>query len=358
MVDTTLTDTVFIRSDSMKIAKDLKVGLTFIGDDTGMLIDPTSDSLVACAGYKYKSRWIGSEDVLDTQHVKIDTFFRQYPRVDTAFKWWNDSTAKCQITFKRDSLSVVGGKLTILGKGRITTHFDNTNYPWAINNGFTVTTDTFATTNHDSIRTKLILIDKDPLNSLFLDSLQHDIIKAIAYQEYAGSYDSRHCNSPYNIQYNHYWDTRIHGADTCLDSHLPCENTGSSATGIMQISRKWHQADFSSGNHQPSGYTRCIWDSLAWNWKINIHNGKYLYFGENFYNMYRPTNPQQFWDSLYTPGSDYTPDNPNKEDLAVYGYNQGLGSMLAVTDTTTWVKKVKISTYVKNVRQYKETRPW
>ena len=71
MVDTTLIDTVFIRSDSMKVAKDLKVGLTFIGDNTTMLVDPTADSLVACAGYKYKSRWTANENLASTSTKDI-----------------------------------------------------------------------------------------------------------------------------------------------------------------------------------------------------------------------------------------------------------------------------------------------
>jgi hypothetical protein len=72
---------------------------------------------------------------------------------------------------------------------------------------------------------------------------------------------------------------------------------------------------FAKANYIPSGYYRCIWDSLAWSWKINVLNGRFIYFTDNFYRINQPTNPQRNWDSLYLPATDYSPDRPNKEDL-------------------------------------------
>jgi hypothetical protein len=358
MVDTTLTDTVFIRSDSMKVAKDLKVGLTFVGDNTSMLVDPTADSLVACAGYKYKSKWTANEN----RPAYDSMYYRQYPRIDSTYKWWNDSTAKCLYTFKRDSLYVIGGKLTILGKGQLESIRDENDSLMSIDNSFSITTDSIITANHDSINTKLILIDKDPANSLFLDSLQYDIIKAIAWIEYAGSNDNmHHCNDPYNLRYNNYWDNVYSAGDTCVDSLTPCENRLSTATGTMQMLRGTWETAFDSAGYIPSGYHVARWDSLAWNWKINIQNGKFIYFRDNFYRINRAGNAQRTWDSLCTlcNPADTIPAFPNKEDLSTYGYKYGFYGMDSVT-TKNWnaVMKSPAAFYVRGVRRNKHERPW
>jgi hypothetical protein len=342
MVDTTLTDTVFIRSDSMKVAKDLKVGLTFVGDNTSMLVDPTADALVACAGYKYKSKWTANEN--RPQKYK-KTYYREYPRDSLAYLWWNDSTGKCITTFKRDSLYVVGGKLTILGKGLLKEITDGDSI-YNIDNSFWVTTDTFNTSSHDSINTKYILVNTDPPNSRFLDSLQTNVLKATAWKEGAGTLS--YGGHPVQAKLNHYWN----------DTKTPCENGNSTATGTMQIMRVWWDSLFAGLKSGPAGFDTCSWDSLAWNWKLNIHNGKYIYTVNNYYYINRLTNPQHLWPSYYFPENDYTPDLRNKEDLSSYGYKVGYPGMNAIQDSTDWVNKVMTYDDVVNTRKYKHERPW
>ena len=352
-VDTTFTDTVFIRSDQMKVAKDLKVSLRFSKDgDTSQSIRAVNLVDTLGLGYKYKSRWIANSQCNNTE-VKADTFYRQFPRNASSYLGWDKHADSCRVTFLRDSLYVIGGELTIQCKGSLK-HVQD------INNGFNVNTDTTSPTGLNILQSKFIRIDKDPTNALFADSLKDTIIYAIAWQEYAGSGDPYyHCHNPYNPHYNNYWDNRIHNGDTCHDSHTPCENLNSSATGLMQITKRWHESDFDSTIHIPHGYLPCKWDSLAWNWKIDLFNGRYIYFKENFYNINHPaTNPQKNWDSLYTPPTDYTPDHPNKEDLAVYGYHWGLKSMALISDTLKWNANVKFDPYVNDVRKYKDTKPW
>ena len=367
MVDSTLTDTVFIRSDSMKIAGDVKVGLAFIGDNTSMQVDPTSnDSLVACAGYKYKSRWIANENLADTLQK---TYYRQYPRDSLTYLWWNDTTAKCLTTFKRDSLYVVGGKLTILGKGLLKEIIDGDSI-YNIDNSFKVTTDTFNTANQDTFRTKLILIDKDPTNNEFKTKLGTDQARAIAWQEYAGSADVDHChdgtgnNAIYNPHWNHYWDTFILATgDTCPDSKVPCENHWGLDTGIMQIYRStWENTFDTTGHHTDYPYTFIIgnWDSLAWNWKINIDNGKWI-FQEAMPHKFTKSQ-KEYPDSCSYANCDSVPDIANKEDLANYGYHAGEFNMRRITSQDLWKDYINTPTdtleieranYIKMVRRYK-----
>jgi len=103
------------------------------------------------------------------------------------------------------------------------------------------------------------------------------------------------------------------------------ENTRSTATGTMQMLRGTWERVFrgSAFIGEPPGYFACKWDSLAWNWKINVFNGKYVHQKSMFYRINNPKYPQNAWDSLYFPSSDYTPDIPNKEDLATYGFKEG-----------------------------------
>jgi hypothetical protein len=273
------TDTVFIRSDSMKVRDSLVVSLTFLRDSNNASL--SVNDKVDSAGYKYKSRWIGSEDVQNAR-VRPDTFWRQFPADSLVYRRWNRITANCAVGFNKDSLYVVGGKLTIESKGALK-HIPN------INNMFKVNTDTLATNGTDTLRTKRILIDRDPPNAAFLDSLHYDIIKAIAWVEYAGSSDQRHCHEHrqggvyYNPQYNDYWDDFINSLGVrCRDTKTPCENTQSSATGTMQMLRFYWAPAFRRADYIPPGYYRAEWDSLAWNWKINVFNGNYIYFKDNF----------------------------------------------------------------------------
>jgi hypothetical protein len=374
-VDTILTDTVFIRSDSMKVAKDLKVGLTFIGDKTAMLVDPTAGSLVACAGYRYKSRWTANENLTGRDTIYHKTYYRQYPAGDTLYKWWNDTTAKCLNTFKRDSLYVVGGKLTILGKGKLKTVKNELGSLMAIDNSFKITSDTFATVNYNSINTKMILIDKDPTNSSFLPKFVRDRIRAIAWREYAGSSDPTHCynSTNYNPRWNHYWDDRIVGADTCQDSLTPCENASWTDTGIMQIIRKYRggspwswERHFSTPNNAPSGYQRATWDSLAWNWTINIFNGKYIHDNYYSYLINKDTIQNEFPDSCAFSDCGFFPLTKNKEDLRTYAYHSGENAMSKILNDSLWSAIIgdtlppirEDADYVQKVRRYNYEKPW
>ncbi len=108
----------------------------------------------------------------------------------------------------------------------------------------------------------------------------------------------------------------------------------------------------------PPGYFQVSWDSLAWSWKINVFNGKFIYWTDNFHHINLPTNPQRNWDSLYIPESDYTPDIPNKEDISVYGYYVGATRMKKINTATMWKDSVMTMYYVVDVRRYKHTKPW
>jgi len=351
----------------MKVAKDLKVGLTFIGDNTSMLVDPTADSLVACAGYKYKSRWTANENRPQRWQK---TYYRQYPRIDSLYKWWNGSISKCCSIFKRDSLYVVGGKLSILSKGKLKPIIDENDSIMPIDNKFVLTTDTLATSNHKYLYTKRILIDRDPIDSIFLDSLQYDIIRALAWVEKAGTNDTRRCHehlndgNHYNPLYNNYWDDFINSqGDTCHDNHLPCENTWSGATGTMQMVRSVWKTAFLDSMRVPRGYVAiCSWDSLAWNWGINIRNGKYIFLRDNYHEIRKHSNIAK-WDSVCVNCSteDSIPEYPNKEDLSSYIYNQG-NKILSTIDENKWDSVMTAETdgaiYVRNVRGSKHVKPW
>jgi hypothetical protein len=349
---TTSVDTVIIRTDSMKISQDFQVGLEFIDDQTGENV--YSSSHVDSAGYRYSSFWVANANLSDTlEHQRYD---RIYPR-DSTYLWWDDTSSSIGVQFRRDSLYVVGGSLSVKCIGALAPVSN-------INNNFTVTTDTLI---NDTLRaTKFIIVDKDPANSLFEDTLRTDRIRAIAWQEYAGSADPRHCHegTTYNDRWNHYWDLFINSiGDTCFDTRTPCENRFGTDTGLMQIYRKVWETTFDSTAHigeYPQTFIICRWDSLAWNWKINLFNGKWIYFVDNFYhiNQTNPPNPQRNWDSLYFPASDYTPDSTNKEDIVVYGYKEGATKMKKIKTQEDWDNNIVKNDYVLNVRRFKDTKPW
>jgi hypothetical protein len=340
------TDTVFIRSDSMVVSKDLKVYLQFYDDANDN--ESMDLGLIDSAGYKYKSRWTANMGVSPAK------YYRQFPANSTAYRWWNKTADSCLVSFRHDSLYAVGGKLTILCKGSLN-HLDN------IDNRFSVVTDSVPLGTNDSIQTKMILIDKDPANTAFLTSLSDNVIKAIAWVEYAGSNDAaHHCHNPYNPQYNSYWEPVITPGDTCIDSLTPCESRISTATGIMQMLRGTWERAFRRRDYIPQGYYQCIWDSLAWDWRVNIQNGRFIYFTDNFYRI--NNNPaQRTWDSTCTQcnEADSIPSKPNKEDLSVYGYKYGFPVMDTVT-TKNWknVMTSKAGEYVRDVRGSKYAKPW
>jgi hypothetical protein len=241
----------------------------------------------------------------------------------------------------------VGGSLSVDAVGALSP-LEN------IDNSFEVSTDTVI--NDTARATKLIIVDRDPPNSNFSDSLELDIMRAIAWKEYAGSEDERHCEGHYNPQWNNYWDDVITGQDTCFETLYPCENISSSATGTMQIVRYWWENVFLGIDDTPlpDTYFLCSWDSLAWNWGINIYNGRYIIHDVNFEKM---TDEQDDWDSLYFPSNDYTPDEANREDLSSYGYYEGWPTMRFVTKEN-WGERVEDHDYVVNVRRFKDQKPW
>ncbi len=341
----TSTDTVIIRTDSMKISQDFVASLYFKDDFSGNRI--SVDGRIDSAGYRYSSFWISNTSYSSAPSLH-KRFSRHYPS-DSAYLWWNDSTYNAATTFWRDSLYVVGGSLSVACVGALEPIPD-------IDNRFTATTDTVI--NDTTRATKVILVDSDPLNQPFIDSLGSDIIRAIAWVEWAGSNDHSHCDNPYNPRYNNYWDNVISGQDTCFETKHPCENIESTATGTMQMVRTVWQDAFSGPQYIPGGYYQASWDSIAWNWNINIFNGKYIYWTDNFFRINLLINPQRNWDSLYLPESDYTPDLRNKEDLSVYGYKLGTTKMMAIKDSLTWVNSVMNFFYVNQTRQHKHERPW
>jgi hypothetical protein len=242
-----------------------------------------------------------------------------------------------------------------------------------INNSFKVVTDSISP-NGDSIRTKKILIDKDPPNASFSQRLSRDRIRAIAWQEYAGwGHDDDHCHEhmatgiKYNPRWNHYWDyfVRTNG-DTCWDTRTPCENSSSDIakdTGIMQIFRTEWEAVFDSSYVDP-GYPMtfrvCRWDSLAWNWKICIENGRWI-FEEAMPAKMVPAQ-EEFPESCSYADCDSVPDTANQEDLANYGYHAGEGNMRRIKSQALWetyinspadTAEIERANYIKWVRRYK-----
>jgi len=172
-----------------------------------------------------------------------------------------------------------------------------------------------------------IEIDEDPSNSDFSAELGSDIIRAIAWQEWAGMPTAR---------WNHYdanGQPIVHGSDW----------------GVMQINKSSWENWFGNSGNNPSGYTVAKWNVMAWNWKTNVTNGTYIH---QTYMHAKQTDTQKTW-------PDTSDDNstPNREDLATYGYHYGEGDMRAIT-SESWSTTVEIDTYTQNVRTYKSTKPW
>jgi len=352
-VDSVFTDTVFIRSDSMKVARDLKVSLRFYNDRDSQEVSAVS--LVDTCGYKYKSLWIANSNLPVSQQKK---YYRQFPGDTLTYRMWNDTTPDCQVSFNRDSLYVIGGKLTMVCKGKLRPVPD-------MDNSFLVNTDTLSVEG-DTLRTRLILIDRDPINLSFKTRLGTDRARAIAWEEYAGSADPTHCRNPYNVRWNHYWDDRINGADTCRDTKTPCENatdTTAKDTGIMQIFRTTWESTFDSTAHfgeYPMTFQVCKWDSLAWSWQINIRNGRWIFQEAMRHKML----PEQwaFPESCSFARCDSVPDSTNREDLGNYGYHAGEGNMRRIKSQKLWndyinnptvADEVQRANYIKRVRRYK-----
>ncbi len=268
---------------------------------------------------------------------------------DSTWLWWNDSTYAAATTFWRDSLYVVGGSLTVAGVGAMSP-IPN------IDNRFTATTDTVI---KDTARaTKLILIDVDPSNDNFEDSLITERFKAIAWQEGAGLFNQgANRGMP---RWNNYWE-----ADSTRpnNTRTPCEGNTSRDSGIMQMNRRWLGPVFEDTinyEHYPEGRIYCSWDSLTWNWKLNIFNAKWWILSALTYDLRgeQPTWPDSCPYSL----CDSVPKTPNKEDLTNYGYHSGEPGMWALEDAELWHSKIfepktlleiDWANYVKNVRRWK-----
>ena len=279
------------------------------------------------------------------------------PPTDSTYLWWQKNPDSCSVRFWRDSLYVVGGSLSVVCVGALK-EIPN------IDNRFSVNTDSLV---NDTMRaTKLIIVDQDPPDSLFEDTLRTDRIRAVAWQEYAGSDDPAHCHErhAYNPRWNHYWDTFVSSqGDTCFDTRYPCENAIGTDTGIMQIFRTVWETVFDSSAHQgeyPQTFTVCRWDSLAWNWQLNIDNASWIMTDAMPHKM---TQSQQlFPDSCKFADCDSVPTKPNKEDLSTYGFHAGEGNMRRLIDETTWntyifnpptLLDADYADYVKLVRRYK-----
>lgn len=172
-----------------------------------------------------------------------------------------------------------------------------------------------------------IKVDEDPSNADFSAQLGSDIMRAIAWQEWAGLPTAK---------WNHYdsnGQPLVHGADW----------------GIMQINKPVWEWWFETSGHSPSGYTVAKWNKIAWNWKINIADGKYIH---QTYMHSKQTATQKTW-----PATGTSKGTPNREDLATYGYHHGEGRMRLVT-AANWSTTVETDTYTQNVRTYKENKPW
>ena len=368
-VDGEFTDTVFIRSDSMKLAGDPGACLRFYSD--GEKQGVATDGLVDSAGYKYKSRWTANAN---RPAVWQKTYYRQFPP-GTTYRKWDNISDDCHVTFNRDSLYAIGGLLTMESKGKLKPVYDIHDSLAKIDNSFKVVTDSI-TPNGDSIKTKRILIDQDPPNSAFLEKLTRDRIRGIAWQEYAGSADISHCHyhipndgDIYNPQLNHYWDIFISHGDTCIDSLTPCENRWGVDTGIMQIFRtaatwSWENWFSPGAIHPPGGYIPARWDSMTWDWTINIANGKYIH---DIYMPYKFNAAQRaFPESCSYEECELFPRSKNKEDLKSYGYHAGEVDMKKITSDSLWDEIIcdtippikEDADYVQKVRRFNYERPW
>jgi hypothetical protein len=225
-----------------------------------------------------------------------------------------------------------------------------------MNNVFNVTTDTFTVNGNDTTyhQTKRILIDQDPSNSLFEDSLLTDRLRAIAWKEGAGT-EPELGHPVVSNPWNHYW----------FDTFTPCENKRSTATGIMQFLRKTWEKTFSGHDStQPGGYYVCKWDSLAWNWRLCIRNGKYIF--DDYLSKKYKDKQWSFPDSCPFSSCNYFPSKKNKEDLRTFGYTaKHLDDMQAIQTDADWANTIgrtppttREAKYAQDVRRYRYEKPW
>jgi len=318
---TTSTDTVIIRTDSMKISEDFEVSLEFVDDNTGEYV--YLGNRIDSAGYRYRSFWVANSNLPEPgDHKRYD---REYP-IESSYIWWDGQTTNCLTTFLRDSLYVVGGSLSVDCKGALSPVQD-------IDNSFDVTTDTLIRGQPKT--TKLILIVVDPQNEVFEEHFITERIKAIAWQEGAGLF-----NQGTNLgmpRWNNYWEA---DAERPNNSRMPCEGSTSKDAGIMQMNRYWLEKVF-NGSYDggyPVGRFYCSWDSLIWNWQLNIFNAKWWIEQALYEKM---TETQKGWpDSCSFLECGSVPTEPNKEDLSNYGYHSGESVMRTLNDDDAWYQKI------------------
>jgi hypothetical protein len=223
-----------------------------------------------------------------------------------------------------DSVYVVGGSLSVDCVGALKEIPD-------IDNSFSVTTDTVINETL-SIATKLILINVDPTNDDFGEHLITDRFRAIAWQEGAGTNkQGRNVGMP---RWNNYWEADSTRPDNC---RMPCEGDNSRDSGIMQMNRYWLAPVFEDTiqyEYYPAGRVYCLWDSLSWNWILNIYNAQWWVDSALSSNLQgdQPTWP----DSCPYSICDSIPREPNKEDLTNYGYHSGEPGMWAITSELLW----------------------
>ena len=179
--------------------------------------------------------------------------------------------------------------------------------------------------------TRLLKVE-DPSNEEFSIQLGLDIMRALAWQEGAGW--------PASARWNHYDG----------DGQPLVNEVG--AWGIMNVRKgvwaTWFAREYDPA-YKPHGYTVCEWNEMAWNWKTNIANGKYIH--QTY--MYEKQNAtQKTW-----PNTAVDPSTPNREDLASYGYLWNETLMQAVT-SETWTAIIEADTHTQNIRGYKASKPW
>jgi hypothetical protein len=128
----------------------------------------------------------------------------------------------------------------------------------------------------------------------------------------------------------------------------------------MQVVRSQWERFFNGSyidNAYPGNWIMCKWDSLAWNWQINLHNG--LWWLDSALVSRMIFGDQSEWpDSCSFTDCDTVPDTPNKEDLANYGYHSGEPHMNDIKTADVWRTNITESNdeyakYCKNVRKWK-----
>jgi hypothetical protein len=335
--------TINIAHDDMKFVDNITVGIKFINDDTYRLINPAT--LLDSIGYRLKTKW----EARPTNSEEFPGFYTYIRRVpsDTTYRWCKTIgfDSLCQVTFKKDSLPVVGGDLTIETAGAF---LPIENLP----PHFKYDSDSI-TAFGSKIPRYHIKIDEDPSNAEFIAELATDRLRAIAWKEHAGGAPLYEPHGTVYDPFNNYWE------DT---TRVPCGNASSTAAGVMQLLRTtWKYQFMGLYDTLPIDSLDgqrffCRWDSVAWNWKVNIHKGNYIYYKYLPKRYYKQQHT--FPDSCPFSDCENLPSKKNKDDLKVYGYTKGMSLMQQIQEDSDWRDKVADADYVQEVRYYYYKRPW